>query len=230
VAVDGEVRSILVTSCTQAEGKTSTVCNLAVTLVRAGKKVVVVEADLRRPKVHSYFGVRNDRGLSSVIAGQCALDDALQEVRVAAPGLELEAADARAAASTSSAGQRLWLLTSGPLPPNPGEIVSSARMSNIIDQLSGRADVVLVDSPPFLVVGETGPLASKVDGILIVMKLGHVTRQMVRDAVEFLRPLPCRKLGIVVTNAPVEGGSYRYRYQQQADARPAEAPVTVGGV
>lgn len=228
VAVDGRLRTIMVTSCTQAEGKSSTVCNLAVTLARAGKRVIVLEADLRRPKIHTYFGARNDVGLSSVIAGQIGLDEALRPVVVPAPGIDSATGDV-AHDPLRGEDQTLRLLTSGPVPPNPGEIVSSERMTTLIAELGERCDVVLVDSPPFLVVGDSGPLAAKVDGLVMVMKLDHVTRQMVRDAVEFLRPLPCRKLGIVATNVPLEGATYRYSYYREQGETEA-VPSATGGI
>lgn len=223
VAVDADVRSILVTSCTPAEGKTSTVCNLAVTLTRANKRVVVVEADLRRPKIHSYFNVDSEVGLSSVIAGRLSLEQALRAVRIPKPGVDA-GGNGTGETGLLQGEADLWVLTSGPIPPNPGEIVTSERMSAIIAALRDRADVVLIDSPPFLAVGDAAALAPKVDGLLLVLKQGVVTKAMLSDTVDFLRPLPCRKLGLVLTDAHFDGASHRYRYYRQR--RPTQTTRT----
>ena len=137
--VDGEVRSVLLTSCLQGEGKSVTMANLAVTLALGGKKVIVVDADLRRPRMHSYFGLANERGVSTVVTGQTELSDSLQAVPVVP-----QAARQRRRASTDWAsgirrrGHRLYVLTSGPPTPNPGEIVSSKRFAGVIETLARR--------------------------------------------------------------------------------------------
>jgi len=222
VNVDGDVRSILVTSCSEGEGKTSTVSNLAVTLVRAGKRVILLEADLRRPKLHRYFEVPAAPGLSDVVAGRVPLADALRSV-------PLQPVDAPQALETAAIGMgELVLLTAGTLPPNPGEIVTSRRMRSLVEELERSADIVLVDSPPFFAVGDAVALADKVDGLLLVVRMEHVTKVMLKDAATLLRSLPCRRLGIAATNFGAAGTPYHYRYQTEGEAEAAPRPELQG--
>jgi polysaccharide biosynthesis transport protein len=214
VDVDHEADSIMVTSCSASEGKSTTACNLAVTLARAGKKVVVVDADLRRPRVHRYFGLENAVGLTSAVAQKVELSDAL--VRVEVEGVDTDGASG-GIDETGIAPGELLVLPSGPLPPNPGDIVLSRRFDRLISDLVETADMVLVDVPPFMVVGDAAALARTVGGVLMVARLGVVTRPMLREATAFLEQLPCRKLGVVVTQVGAESGYYRYEYRQQAD-------------
>jgi polysaccharide biosynthesis transport protein len=227
VDIDGNLTSVLVTSCTQGEGKTTAVCNLAATLARAGKKVVVVDCDLRRPKTHTYFGLRNSNGVSTVVSGKITLSEALQDVHL--PTVE------EPDGSSVAVIPPIRVLTSGPLPPNPGEIVTSQRLASVISELSDHADLVLIDAPPFLAVGDAAALARTANGLLVVMRLGTVTKAMLKETAEFLDPLPCRKLGIVVTNIPAEGSAHRYRYyskdsgEYEPETSPAEASAPSAG-
>jgi len=119
------------------------------------------------------------------------------------------------------------VLTAGPVPPNPGEIVASRRLSEILGELEARGDLVLIDAPPFLVVGDSAALAKSAHGIIVVARLDAITKAMMKDTVELLQTLPVRCLGMVVTNVSTEGSSYRYRYyrdQKVADAS-EEAPA-----
>ena len=220
VGVDGEVRSILVTSCTQGEGKTSTACNLAVALAMAGKRVVVVDADMRRPRVHGYFGLPNRTGLSTVVAGKARLGEALQVVVLPDQETDSSGGEAQVSADAEAQGKRIYVVTSGPVPPNPGEIVTSKHLEAVLAELVKGSDMVLVDAPPFMVVGDAAPLAARTDGIMLVFKMGQVTKGMLKEARDFLAPLPSRKLGIVLANVPVESGRYKY-YRQQADEKTA---------
>jgi Mrp family chromosome partitioning ATPase/uncharacterized protein involved in exopolysaccharide biosynthesis len=198
MAVDAELHSLLVTSCVQGEGKSVAVANLAVTLAMSGKKVVVVDADLRRPRQHTYFALNNEKGVSTVATGKNKLVDALQPVGVAyhenAPAIR----DFAAWAKREDAGSRLYVLPSGPVPPNPGEIVASQSLSRIIDELVGSADLVLVDSPALLPVGDTSAIAPKVDGLVFLVDMRVVKRPQLMAAAEQLSRLPVRNLGAIV--------------------------------
>lgn len=225
VSVDAKVSSMLITSCTQGEGKTSTVCNLGVTLARAGKRVIIVDADLRRSKVHSYFDLPNTVGLSTVISGRTELQDAVHSI-------PLPVVDDTAAGNDEGMrwqADRLRVITSGPLPPNPGEIVTSKRLASLIQALTQWCDLVLVDAPPFFAVGDAAALSADVDGVLLAMKMEHVTKPMIKEAREWLEHAQCRKLGIVVTNYSLGGGSgygysYYRHYHSEAPAPQATQP------
>lgn len=221
VDVDREVKSMIITSCSQGEGKTTTVANLSVTLARTGSRVLVVDCDMRRPRIHRFFGLPNKTGLSTVVAGKTSLAEVLRDVDVKPKEVERALDDETAVGS-------LTVLTSGPLPPNPGEIVASQRLAGLLTELSRQYDEVLLDAPPFLVVGDTAALARVADGLVVVSRLGTVTKAMLGEAGQFLAPLPCAKLGVVVTGIPVEGSAYRYRsYHEESGAdEGADAAVT----
>lgn len=196
--VDSPLRTIQVTSPNAAEGKTTTIANLAVALARAGERVVVVSCDLRRPRLHEFFGLSNAVGFTSVLLGESPLSSALQRVNDTDP---------------------LWLLASGPLPPNPSELLSSKRAAETLSGLAGFADVVLIDCPPVLPVTDSSIISSRVDGTLLVVTAGTTTRKQVVRSVELLRQVGAPLVGTVLNNAPSEGGySYVYRRYERAPA------------
>jgi non-specific protein-tyrosine kinase len=207
LAVDQRVRSLLVTSCVQGEGKSVAVANLAVTLTMAGKKVVVVDADLRRPRQHEYFGIPNERGLSTVTTGQDELGDAMVPVEVAHLDNGRLSQDFTSWAHGADARSRLYVLPSGPIPPNPGEIVASQRLTAIIEELGVDADVVIVDTPAMLPVGDTSAIAPKVDGLIFLVDMRVIKRPQLSAAADQLRRLPVKMLGAVVR---VDGLGGRY--------------------
>jgi polysaccharide biosynthesis transport protein len=215
--IDNRLCTVLVTSSVKGEGKTVTTCNLAVTLARAGKRVLVVDADLRDPRVHATFNLPNAVGLTSVVLGKTELKDALLTFQ---PSRTLPLAGARqlppsrtiVGGTVNPAEGTILVLTSGPLPPDPGEIIASQRMAAVIAEAAdSRADYVLVDTPPILSVGDAGALASSVDGLLLVVNLEKVRRPTLIDAREYLAPLPCRKIGVIVVGEKIEHQQY-YRY------------------
>jgi len=203
----------------QGEGKSVCVANLAVTLAMGGKKVFIVDADLRRPRQHQYFGLKNAVGLSTVVTGQTSLDDALHKVHLE-PVSGANEVDFKTWAGGSESLSRIYVLTSGPLPPNPGEIVSSRRFAAVIETLAEEADVVLVDSPAMLAVGDTVALASLVDGLVFLVDMQRAKRPMLQQAADQLVRLPCRSLGIVLrADGAKSGGGYysSYRYYEYSD-------------
>ena len=216
--VDEDVRSLLVTSSVQGEGKSVCVANLAVTLAMGGKKVFIVDADLRRPRQQAYFGLDNRKGVSTVVTGQTSLDEALQKVYLD-PVTGANDVDYKTWARGSESLSRVYVLTSGPLPPNPGEIVSSKRFAAVIETLTEEADVVIVDSPAMLAVGDTPALASMVDGLVFLVDMHVAKRPMLQQAADQLMRLPCRILGIVLRVDGAKSGGYysTYRYYDNAD-------------
>ena len=211
--IDGGVRTLMVTSAVQGEGKSTTAANLAVAAALGGKRVILVDADLRRASMHRLFGLKNNLGLSSVLTGRATLAESLH--RVPLPG---------GSEAEPGVKQGLAVLTSGPLPPNPGEIAASQRLADFLASLTGLADLVLVDAPPFLVVGDAGALSRAVDGVVVVARLGVLTRAMAQDSRTLLASLPCRVLGVAVVGIPTESAAYRYKYySKHADETGDEA-------
>ena len=213
--IDENLRVLLVSSCLKGEGKTLTLCNLGVTLARAGKRVIVVDADLRNPQVHRQFNLPNSLGLTSVALGRITLDKALlryggptQVTKVRTPARPDEAVP----------GQQAWdgslrILTSGPVPPNPGEVVASRSVANILTALSkSDVDYVLIDVPPLLGFGDVGALAPAVDGLLMVANIRKARRPTLDEGREALDALPCRKVGVVVIGENIEDSRYTSYY------------------
>ena len=224
--VDGTLSSVLVTSCIRGEGKSVTICNLGATLALGGKDVVVVDGDLRRPRVHTYYGLPNESGLSTVVSRKTTLADALQTYEL--PTSDWQAGGNGAKASGNGSGPasadrrgRLRVLTSGPLPPNPGELIASETFGQVIAELVADSDIVLVDTPAFIPVSDAAAIAPRVDGVFMLVNLDGTTRPMLSEAKEFLDQLPTRKLGVIVVREKTARTDY-YRYHSY-DADPAKA-------
>jgi len=212
--IDVGWKSLMVTSCRWGEGKTLTLCNLAVTLALAGKKVVVVDADLRHPRVHTAFSMPNETGLTTLIQGTISLAAALRafEPERSNGSGAVSPDDARSVPSAIERGA-LLVLTSGPPPSNPGEVIDSQRMAVTLRRLANSdADLVLVDAPAILGGGGAGVLARSVDGLLLVANLDESRRPILEDGREALDALACRKLGVVVVGG--RPGASRSRSQR----------------
>ena len=216
--VDGDLRSLMITSSLQGEGKSVTVANLAMTMALAGKRIVVVDGDLRRPRLHAYFDLPNDVGVSTVVTGQHTLAEALQPVPLEARGL-VTAGTAPVDVTGPDSRARLFVLTSGPIPPNPGEIVAARRFASVISQLAAEADLVIVDTPAMLAVGDTAAISTVVDGVVFLIDMHVLKRPQLAAAAAELQRLPVRVLGFVVRVRHMGRGKryyyrspYRYRY------------------
>jgi Mrp family chromosome partitioning ATPase/capsular polysaccharide biosynthesis protein len=219
--VDGTAKTLMVTSSLQGEGKSVTLANLAVTLALAGKKVIVVDADMRRPRQHTLFGLRNTAGLSSVAVGDADLVETLQPVQVISHNGDRPKVDFISWAAAAEAVSRLWVLTSGPIPPNPGEIVASQRFTRLLGALRDAADIVLIDSPAMLAVGDAAALASEVEGLVFLVDMEQARRPVLQAAADQLCRLPCAMMGLVV-RLPAGGrgdrGYYYAHYRYEHDA------------
>ena len=182
--LDRPITTLLVTSAAPdaafPAGKSVALANLAVTMAQGGRKTILVDCDLRRPHQHELFGVSDKPGLTSVILGEG--DPAL-----AATGVE-----------------GLSLLPAGPLPPNPADLLSSRRMESLISNLKSQADIVLFDAPPIVAVTDAALLASKLDGVLLVVSAGQTKRDHAQRAKELLEKINVRLVGAVLTNAAVD--------------------------
>ncbi|MHB1412283.1 MAG: tyrosine-protein kinase domain-containing protein [Thermoleophilia bacterium] len=213
---DKQIKSIMVTSAEPSEGKSTTIANLAVTLARAGQRVIVLEGDLRRPRLSEYLQLENRMGLTNAIAGNASLRESLQmieakDLAIAVESLGDELRDLPAASMNGV--KPIYCATSGPLPPNPGELAASEKFGALINEACEYADIVLVDVPPVGAVGDAVSLAGKIDGIIVVIKLGQTSKKSLRLMHDFIETVPSNVLGLVVTNADTAGkygGSYDY--------------------
>ncbi|MEZ5124658.1 MAG: Wzz/FepE/Etk N-terminal domain-containing protein [Thermoleophilia bacterium] len=212
-SLEGAVRSFMVTSCQPGEGKSVTVANLAAAFALAGRKVVVVDGDLRRPRQHALFGLSNSRGVSTVLTGESTLVESVQRVYIPSTDERDQALTFVAWARGSGNDARFYVLPSGPLPPNPGEMVSSHQFAKLIDDLRNEAEIVIVDCPALLAVGDSAALADKVDGLVFLVDLKATKRPALVRAAEQVGKLPCQFLGVVLRGeATREAGYNAYSY------------------
>ena len=188
-SLDKPLKTMLVTSAGPEEGKSTVLANLAVTTAQAGKKVILVDCDLRRPTLHNIFNLKNDVGLSTMV-----VDDAAME----SPPLQ------------DTGVEGLQLVSSGPLPPNPAELLGSRRMEEIVAALLERADVVFFDAPPVVAVTDAAVLATKVDGVLLVINAGGTKRDYARAAKARLEKVNANLLGSVLNNVRFDVSLHRY--------------------
>ena len=181
-ALDNPIETLVVTSAAPGEGKSIVVANLAVMMAQGERRTILVDSDLHRPGLHEIFRVANDRGLTTMVVEETALDDPpLIDVGV----------------------DNLWLVPSGPLPPNPADILGSRKMEAAIAALKSRADAVLFDAPPVVAVTDAAVLGTKVDGVLLVVRAGHTRREHAQRAKELLERAHVRIVGAVLNDAPL---------------------------
>ncbi len=204
VDVDHPARTIVITSSMPDEGKSTLTCDLAVTLTEAGRTVAVVDADFRAPRIGDYLGLESAVGLTSVLIGHARLEEALQPC-----------------------GRRgMAVLASGPIPPNPSELLASRHVVDVLELLAGRFDVVLVDTPPLLPVTDAAILASRCDGAVLVVRHGRTTKQQVKESVSALEAVSARLLGTVTTMTPRTRLGEAYRYHRADEPETAPLPRT----
>jgi len=180
-ALDNPIETLIVTSSAPDEDKSTVIANLAITMAQGERRIILVDADLRRPSLHEIFEVGNNHGLTSMIVEETTLDD---------PPLVTVGVD------------NLWLLPSGPIPPNPAGILGSRKMEQVIAALKERADVVLFDAPPVVSVTDAAVLGTKVDGVLLVVCAGRTRREHIERAKEQLERVHVRIVGAVLNDAP----------------------------
>lgn len=189
MSVDQPVKSIMITSSTPGEGKSTTVANMGVVMAQAGLKTVIVDADLRRPVQHQIFQIPHLGGLTELLR---------------TPELNIESYMRKAKM------ENLYVLTSGELPPNPAELLGSQRMRQLLDNLNDLADVVIYDSPPVLMVADAAVLSNRVDGVVLIIDAGRTRRDVARQAIAGLQQADANVLGGVLNRVPKKQGGRRY--------------------
>lgn len=207
--VDEPPAVIMVSSAVPSEGKTTVVINLALALIDTGRKVTVIEADLRRPKVTRYLGMVGGVGLTNILAGTAEVDEVVQ--RYGEGGLSV--------------------IPAGPTPPNPGELLASTHMSALLDKLRGESDYVLIDAPPLLPVADSSGLAVYTDGVLLSVRYGSTRKDQLKQAATVLRRVGARPLGVILNIVPPKADmatAYGYGYGYESGTR-ADATSRQGG-
>jgi non-specific protein-tyrosine kinase len=188
-SLDKPLRSMVVTSAAPEEGKSTTLANLAVAIAQSGKKVILVDCDLRRPSLHNFFNARNTPGFTDMMRDDSLMSKPpLQETGVA----------------------NLFLLSSGTIPPNPAELIASRKMNQLITALQEQADVVLFDAPPIIAVTDAALLATKVDAALLVISAGKTKRDHAKKAKALLEKVNAHLIGTVLNNVKGEASLYQY--------------------
>ncbi len=193
-SLDNPPRTLLVTSANPSEGKSTTLANLAVVMAQQGQRVVIVDTDLRRPTQHRLFQVPNNVGLTNALLhDRPTVDGYLQSTQV----------------------ENLEVLPTGPLPPNPAELLSSARFAALIELLKTQVDLVLLDSPPALAVTDATVLARQVDGVILVVDAGMTRRQWAANAKEALDKAGVHILGVALNRLRPQSSGYYYYYYRR---------------
>lgn len=193
MSVDKPLRRIAFTSSSVSEGKSTVTANMAITWAQDGKKVLLIDADLRRSTLHRTFKLPNNRGLTTILTSGLSKID-LNEV------------------IPNSGIKNLDVLTAGPIPPNPSELLNSKRMLNFLKAVEPMYDLVVIDVPPLLEVTDTQVLSDKLDGIVLVVRAGVTQKAGVTRAVEMLKISKARLLGYVLNDADSEDAAYGYGY------------------
>ncbi|PYS97863.1 MAG: hypothetical protein DMF63_18530 [Acidobacteria bacterium] len=187
-------KSLLITSSLPSEGKTTTATNTAISLAQTGAKVLIIDADMRRPRLHSVFNIENGDGLSTILSTEMTEKEILKVVK-------------------QDEGTKLNLLTSGPIPPNPAELIGSEQMANLLKLLSQNFTHVVVDSPPITSFTDGVLIASMVDGVILVVHSGKSSRQVVRRARQLLQDVGAKIFGVVLNNVNLRSQDNYYYYQ-----------------
>ena len=189
-SVDEEIKSIMVTSSGPGEGKSTTIANLAVVFAQQGKKVLLIDSDLRKPTVHYTFNLTNTFGLTNVLTRQSELLNVVKE----------------------SMEKNLYILTSGPIPPNPAELLGSRAMEQVLKEAEEEFDMIFFDAPPLLAVTDGQVLASKCDGTILVVSSGRTETEQVVKAKELLDSANSHIIGVVLNNKKLDMANQYYYY------------------
>ncbi|MBT7067196.1 MAG: polysaccharide biosynthesis tyrosine autokinase, partial [Verrucomicrobia bacterium] len=199
------VRTIAVTSCRPQEGKTTTCCNMALSIAQTGKHVMLIDADLHRPMIHRTLDIKRTEGLTSVLVGECGWRDAVSRIEI-----------------DKVTDRHLDVMTAGPISPNPSELLGSDRMREFIQEMQADYDWVIIDTPPVLFVSDASVTSTLCDGVIIIVKSGTSTRNLLQRAREQLDGVSANILGSILNNVVVSrmgrhsSSYYNYGYSRYA--------------
>ena len=189
-SLDKELKSIVITSSGSGEGKSTVMSNLAITMAESGKKVILVDCDLRKPSIHKKMGVTNSVGLTNILVQNVKKEECMVKTTV----------------------DNLFIITSGPIPPNPAELLGTQKMRDFIENLKSEFDLVLIDAPPVLAVTDAQILSTIVDGVIFVASYGEAQKNAVVDAKQLIDKVGGKVLGIVFNKVPEAVSGYYGKY------------------
>lgn len=204
---DEPFRTLLVTSPLPQEGKTTVACSIATVLAQSSQRVLLVDTDLRRPRLHRTFHIPNDVGVTLAIAGQATIDECVRSTDI----------------------PNLYVLTSGPIPPNPAELLQSERFRKLVDELTAKFDRVIFDSPPLLPVTDAAILSRLVDGALLIIRGYRTQQHAARQALRMLRDVKANIIGVVLNAIDLNRSDYREYYYYRRSGYYADAPAPDDG-
>ncbi len=188
--VDKEVKTILFTSANQDEGKTSTVACLAITMAQEGKRILLIDCDFRNPSIHKFFEISNANGLTTSLVTDASYTESIQRMK----------------------NTKFDVLTAGPIPPNPSELLGSSKMKEILDSASRSYDTILIDAPPVIPVTDASVLGQIVDGVVIIASSGELKKDMAVNTKEQLEKVGANILGVVLNKVKYHSKEQYYYY------------------
>ena len=191
-SLDKPLKTIMVTSAVPQEGKTTNTVNLALTIAESGKKVIIVDADLRVPLIHKVFNSDSKPGLTNVLVDNKKLSEVIKK----ADGIDAN----------------LYYIPCGPIPPNPSELLGSDKMKTVIEELKQRADTIIFDTPPTIGFADSLVLANQLDGVVLLLSSGEVSRDAAKQAKSLLEKAKAKILGVILNKVDIKRESYYYYY------------------
>lgn len=187
-SLDDSMKSIVITSTAPSEGKSTVIINLAITMAQAGKKVLILDCDLRKPSVHKKLNLPNNDGLTSILIGNAKLEECI----------------------ISSKISNLYVLTCGAIPPNPSELLGSKKMKALLGELEELFDIVLIDSPPVIAVTDAQIISTFAQGVVLVAAYGQTEKAAIINAKDLLEKVKAHILGVVINKVPEDSHGYGY--------------------
>lgn len=207
-SIDKDIKTISITSTGASEGKSTTSGNLALTVAKNGKKVLLIDADLRRSRVHEIFELPNFKGLTNVLVGESNADEVINAVKEQ---------------------ENLYIMTGGVKPPNPSELLASEKMKDLLEQLKTKFDFIIVDTPPVGMVTDGALIASIVDGTIFVCASGETEIKSALYTKNLLQNVNANILGVVLNKVPIhQGGYYKYHYSTYYSTYEEDKPKKKG--